>query len=154
MQLPGSMCLLCGETFTTPHNKDSVIQHIRYRHPRTQHNLVVLKDNTWKIAVSDDSATRTIISRPIGPLSRQKIDLSEVGRHFCDKLQESRRVHSRTDSVVPTPRILTIHGGNPRVPNDRILSILNCLDPNMNPKRPNHLFNTLDLVASNLLDRL
>jgi hypothetical protein len=148
------MCAFCGLTFTTPHHKDSVTEHVRLRHTRTRQNNPMSINKTWQYSGPSHSATKVAAPWLIGNPLRHATDLVEIGSKWPHTFHRGGQVYSHIASVDPAPLNWITQCDNPSIPHERILFILNCLDPRVDPKRANHFFNTLDLVAGNLLDRL
>lgn len=141
-------------TFTTPDHKDSVVEHVRRKHVRILQNRPIFKSRVTRNAGSNDSAANNDTYGSRHASSKRGTGLAIANSKPAYDLHNRGRIHSHVAPNLPNLGTLVVQCNNSHLPHDQILSILNSLDPGDDPKRPNHFFNTLDLVASNLLERL
>lgn len=146
----GSVCSFCGIVFTATHHKTRVIEHIRRRHLHMQQNASTGINRTAPASGSNEVA-RADISYEMFKLSSKH----SIGAIGASSIRPYKRRDGRNIAPsVPAHKDLVVQHTERAGSYDPTLAILNSLHPLVDAKRPNDFFNTLDLIAANLLDRL
>jgi hypothetical protein len=167
-------CAFCDFTFSGPHRKQKVIDHVIEAHHVVLGASAATKQlnaHTKGLAKFPDHVTfglHTEVSPPTEPSSVKILeqdlgnasqfanDLSAIGTKWQDDLRMRRRASGpMTVAVVLTSDTHHTPGlQDPKALLNTILSLVNDSDSEVDPEKANDLFNGLDLIVEDLSHRL
>jgi hypothetical protein len=147
---PGSVCSFCGVVFTAPHHQSRVVEHIRRRHLHMQQNASTAVNRTTPASELHKMVQVNISYEMFKLSSKHSIGAIRASSSHTSKLRGGKIIAP----IMPAHKDLVVQQTSRAEPYDRTLAILSSLHPFIDAKRPNDFFNTLDLIAANLLERL
>ncbi|OAL48364.1 hypothetical protein IQ07DRAFT_589167 [Pyrenochaeta sp. DS3sAY3a] len=175
VRLPGSICAFCGVSFTGKDHLKQVSVHIRLRHvsqtksSSTSSQLSTISPSLQTAKPSDRVASKSDDASMFNVTKAKNIELGHDTQFMnhdmflramgswvdfdAQKWREEHRPHnSRMIFNGPShPRLIDADGSI--IPQDRLLFLLNNLDPNVYPQRSVDFFDGLRRITNNLTSR-